>query len=34
MNNLMSQEGADEMMKHFASIVNVETEIRKEVDIF
>ncbi len=34
MKNLMSQEGADEMMKHFGSIANMETETRKEVSIF
>jgi len=34
MKNLMSQEGSDEMMKHFGSIANMETEIRQEIDIF
>ena len=34
MEKFMSQEGADEMMKHFGSIANMETEIRKEVEIF
>jgi len=34
MKNFTSQEGADEMMKHFGSIANMETEIRQEIDIF
>ncbi len=34
MEKFMSQEGADEMMKHFGSIANMETEIRQEIDIF
>ena len=34
MKNFMSQEGADEMMSHFGSIANMETEIRQEIDIF
>ena len=34
MAKFMSQEGADDMMKHFGSIANMETEIRQEVDIF
>jgi heme-degrading monooxygenase HmoA len=34
MKRLMAGEGADEMMKHFGSIANMETEIRNEVEIF
>jgi hypothetical protein len=34
MENLMAQEGSDEMMKQFGSIANMETEIRKEVELF
>ncbi|MEE9327974.1 MAG: hypothetical protein V3U71_11865 [Cocleimonas sp.] len=34
MENFMAQEGADEMMKQFGSIANMETETRKEVEIF
>ncbi len=34
MQELMAGEGADEMMKHFGSIANMETEVRHEVDIF
>lgn len=34
MKKLMEGEGADEMMKHFGSIANMETEIRNEVEIF
>ena len=34
MKQLMASEGADEMMKYFSSIANMETEIRNEVDIF
>ena len=34
MRSFTSQEGADEMMKYFGSIANMETEIRQEVDIF
>jgi len=34
MKNFMAQDGADDMMKHFASIANMETEIRQEIDIF
>ena len=34
MKNFMSQDGAEEMMKHFGSIANMETETRQEVEIF
>ena len=34
MKNFTSQAGADEMMKHFASIANMETEIRQEINLF
>ncbi|MCK5810343.1 MAG: antibiotic biosynthesis monooxygenase [Cocleimonas sp.] len=34
MKQLMANEGADEMMKQFGSIANMETEIRNEVDLF
>ncbi len=34
MKQLMASERADEMMKHFGSIANMETEIRNEVNIF
>ena len=34
MKQLMAKEGADEMMKQFGSIANMETEIRHEVAIF
>ncbi|MCK5917715.1 MAG: antibiotic biosynthesis monooxygenase [Cocleimonas sp.] len=34
MKQLMAGEGANEMIKHFGSIANMETEIRNEVEIF
>jgi hypothetical protein len=34
MKQFMAHEEADEMMKQFGSIANMETEIRNEVDLF